>query len=112
MATVSKILVVVDPTSEQQPALQRAADIARRANAELELFICQYDQYLSGERFFDSVGLQKARDALLAGCREQLDALAAPLRADGLQVAVATRWDHPWMKASCVRCSARRPTWW
>jgi universal stress protein E len=95
MATVSKILVVVDPTSEQQPALRRAADIARRAGAELELFICQYDQYLSGERFFDSVGLQKARNTLLADCREQLEALAAPLRADGLRVDVDVRWDHP-----------------
>lgn len=95
MATASKILVVVDPTSEQQPALQRAASLAGASDAELCLFICAYDQYLSGERFFDSAGLQQARQALLDEARQRLEALATPLRDIGLTVSTDVHWDHP-----------------
>jgi universal stress protein E len=95
MATAKKILVVIDPTSEHQPALQRAADLAARSKAHLCLFICQYDQYLSGERFFDSAGLKKARETLRAQARKQLDALAAPLKSADLRVETDVRWDHP-----------------
>jgi universal stress protein E len=95
MATARKILVVVDPTREDQPALQRAADIAERSEAELCLFICQYDQYLSGERFFDSEGLKKARAALRTQAQKQLDGFAEPLRSRRLAVETDVRWDHP-----------------
>jgi universal stress protein E len=95
MATASKILVVVDPTNEAQPALQRAAGLAERSSAELCLFICQYDQYLSGERFFDSQGLQQAREVLLKQAREQLETLSGPIRDKNLNVSIDVRWDHP-----------------
>ncbi len=95
MATANRILVVVDPTSEQQPALQRAAGLATQAGTALELFICLYDQYLSGERFFDSKGLQQAREAVLSQARQRLEALAAPLAESGLEVSTDVHWDHP-----------------
>ena len=95
MTTADRILVVVDPTSDEQPALQRATDLARPAGGVIELFICEYDQYLSGERFFDSVGLEKARQALLGDARERLDKLAEPLEKDGVEVTTDVHWDHP-----------------
>ncbi len=52
---------VVDPTAESQPAAERAAWLARKIGAELELFICYYNEYLSGDRLFDSPSLEKAR---------------------------------------------------
>ena len=40
MSDVKNILVVVDPTAEQQPGLEKAATLARRYGARLELFAC------------------------------------------------------------------------
>src|SRR5690606_33898768 len=43
IAVMKRVLVVLDPTAEEQPALQRAAWLARHLPAELELFVCEYD---------------------------------------------------------------------
>ena len=91
----SEILVIVDPTADTQPALARAHWYARETGKTVELFICDYDQYLAGERFFDSRSLQKARADLLTRRRASLEKLAKPLRSDGLDVSVDVRWDHP-----------------
>ena len=90
-----QILVVIDPTAKSQPALERAAWLAKKTGAGLELFICDYDQYLAGERFFDSESLEKARDSLVSAHEKRLGKLAEPLRAQGLTVAVDVEWDHP-----------------
>jgi hypothetical protein len=44
MPEIKRILVVLDPASEQQPALERAAWLATLSGAALDLFICDYDQ--------------------------------------------------------------------
>jgi universal stress protein E len=95
MADSNTILVIVDPTTKEQPALDRAAWLAGKIQAALELFICDYDQYLAGERFFDTDSLQKARAALIERHKKRLEKLAAPLRDAGLEVAVDAVWDHP-----------------
>jgi universal stress protein E len=89
------ILVVVDPTAKTQPALNRAGWLAKKLGSRLELFICDYDQYLAGERFFDSKALEKARGGLLERHVKRLEKLAEPLRADGLDVSVDATWDRP-----------------
>ena len=40
MREIKKILSVVDPTVEAQPAMNRAAWLARASGAELELLVC------------------------------------------------------------------------
>jgi universal stress protein E len=95
MAENNAILVVIDPTTKEQPALGRAAWLAGKLDLDLELFICDYDQYLAGERFFDSNALKKARASLLDRHHKRLENLAAPLRDAGLTVHVDALWDHP-----------------
>jgi universal stress protein E len=63
--------------------------------AELELFASCYNQYLSGERFFDSHSMEKARRDFIAGHQKYLEKLAEPLRSSGLNVLTAATWDHP-----------------
>ena len=92
---MESILVIIDPTADDSPALDRARWYAARAEASIELFICEYDQYLAGERFFDTKSLQRAREDLLDRRRASLEKLAKPLRADGIDVTVDVRWDHP-----------------
>ena len=76
MQNVKKILCVIDPTTEAQPALHRAAWLAKRSGAELTLLICYYNEYLSGERFFDAPSLGKARKEVMDRQEEFLDGLA------------------------------------
>lgn len=95
MAAIRNILVVVDPATERQPALERAAWLAKRSGAKLELFICDYDQYLAGEHNFESVPLVNARRQLVAGHLRNLHNQARPLVEQGIDVRVDARWDHP-----------------
>jgi universal stress protein E len=95
METISKVLSVVDPTADGQPALGRAAWLAKQAGAELELLVCYYNEYLSGDRLFDSPSLEKARSEVIANQEKHLEELAEPIRQSGVVVTTTAAWDHP-----------------
>jgi universal stress protein E len=95
MQEIKRIMSVIDPTTDAQPAMLRAAWLAEQTGAELELFICYYNEYLSGDRLFDSPSLEKARKELIAGHEKHLDKLAEPLREKGINVTTMAVWDHP-----------------
>jgi len=95
MEKISKILSVVDPTAEDQPALGRAAWLAKQAGAELELLVCYYNEYLSGDRLFDSPSLEKARSEVIANQEKHLEEMAEPIRETGVVVTTTAAWDHP-----------------
>jgi len=95
MDKISRIMCVVDPTTDQQPAVQRAAWVAGKHGAELELFVCYYNEYLSGDRLFDSPSLEKARREVIDGHEKHLESMAEPLRNAGLVVSTTAVWDHP-----------------
>jgi universal stress protein E len=95
-ANENHVLAVIDPTSDEQPALERAAQIAAKSGATLELFVCDYDQYLAGERFFDEKSLHQARNNMLDFHRKRLRELADSVAS---RHRITTRqdvaWDHP-----------------
>jgi universal stress protein E len=95
MKDMRKVLAVVDPTVADQPAVRRAAWLAKSTGAELELLVCYYNEYLSGDRLFDSPSLEKARDEVIQNHEKHLETLAEPLRADGIVVKTSAVWDHP-----------------
>lgn len=95
MGAQERILVVIDPTSQSQPALERAAWLAKSLGARLELFVCDYDPHLSENNAFDRAALAKARASLLENHKRRLLDLARPLVTAGLDVDVDARWDHP-----------------
>jgi len=80
----SRILVVVDPTADSHPCIEKAARIALTCRSEIELYLCYFDQ--EGEPEIPDRGLARAvrHDEFL----EKLDRLAMPLRARGLEVKV------------------------
>ena len=92
---VNRILVVIDPTVKEQPCLTRATEFARKFESHLELFICDYNQYLSGERFFDSPGLKRSRESFIDERRERLEREAKRLASAGYDVSFDACWDHP-----------------
>jgi universal stress protein E len=105
----TSILVIIDPTAKSQPALDRAVWLAERQKSALELFICEYDQYLAGERFFDSKALEKARAGLLDRHRQNLEKLAKPIRDGGIEVSVDVAWDHPLHDGIVRKIEAAKP---
>ena len=108
MQQVSRIMCVVDPTTDQQTALQRAAWIATNTGAELELYVCYYNEYLSGDRLFDSPSLEKARKEVIDGHHKKLESLAEPLRNAGLVVTTTVLWDHPLYEGIVRHAAATR----
>jgi universal stress protein E len=95
MHELSKILAVIDPTVKEQPGMHRAAWLAKKSGAELELLICYYNEYLSGDRLFDSPSLEKARGEVISSHSKHLEELAEPLRGTGIVVTTSAGWDHP-----------------
>ena len=85
----------IDPTADQQPAMDRAAWLANIVGAELDLLICYYNEYLAGDRLFDSPSLNKARHEIISSYKEHLEELAEPMRVAGLNVRTSAIWDHP-----------------
>lgn len=109
MTLPRRILVVVDPTADTQPAVQRAAVVARKTQAELVLFVCAYDAGLLDNRALDLADLAKARNVLLDTHFRRLRSLARPLHAEGLAVDVDARWDtplHEGIVRKAVECGA------
>jgi len=84
---MKKLLVVVDPTTQACPAIDRAAWLAPKLGASVELFICEYDQFVAKD--------QRAVESLLGNHRKRLEKRAATLREAGIDVAVDAVWDRP-----------------
>lgn len=93
MNPIRNILVIVDPTAEEHPAIAKGAVLAEKLNARLELFVCE---------------TKASRQARLARTRRscsgepfgvdveaQLEKLAHPLRRRGLVVTTETDCGDP-----------------
>ena len=105
------ILVIVDPyTDQEQPVLSRAAWLAERFGAHVELFACDYDAEIDSGRvatvWVPDAGL---REQLLSRHRRQLESFAAALRGRRLQVTVNVAWDFPAEEAIVRHVVATRP---
>lgn len=105
------ILSVIDPTAEEQPALQRAAHIARETASALELLICDFDSDIDAG-FTSTVWIREvepAKDHLMAIYEEKLERLAEPLRETGIDASVRVVWDFPLQDAIAREIAASRP---
>jgi len=95
MAESRRILVIVDPTSEAQPAVEKGVWLAERLGATVELFICDYEQHLAGAQFYDSESLRASRVALIDGHFRRLRELARSVESRNVVLSIDARWDHP-----------------
>lgn len=90
-----RILVVIDPTASRQPALDKAARIATLTGGTLELYACD-DQYLVPPGWAETAEQSHAyRELVRARVLSDLEALAQPLRDQGLTVATQYEWHAP-----------------
>jgi len=96
MRTVRRILVAVkDPHARILPAVEKAAQLARAFDAQLELF-----HALSSPIFLDVEGLGNSSLAEIEETRrgrlqQRLETLASRIRKHGVSVSTVTEWDFP-----------------
>jgi universal stress protein E len=95
MGRMERILAIIDPTSDVQPALDKARFLAQRAAGTLELFVCDFDPSLTGRPFFDSEQLRELRADFIDERMEFLEALADEIRSGGVSVETHVHFDNP-----------------
>ncbi len=93
VSEVGRILVVVDPTAAEQPAVAKAAAIAPRIACEIELFVCIHGTGIPGSRLFGAAEREASVRQLLAHQLGYLHDQARSLR--GVKVLAKAAWDTP-----------------
>jgi universal stress protein E len=95
MVDFKKVIVVIDPDSEVQPALDKVLHLAKLVEFDVKLIACDYTQYLVEGYYFDAIDLPRRRGEYLHERKEVLESLAQPLREEGLTVDTEAFWAHP-----------------
>lgn len=98
---VSTIFCVIDPTTPNQRALARAADIATQAKAALHVYVC-----VPGQGNLPTEDRDDARAAEVARHQAWLREMVRPLQDQGLSVSIEVECDDDWRAA--IPPAARR----
>ena len=95
MAKRHSLLVVIDPTTKEQPALSKAAEFAKHIDADLALLACLFDPDIAHVQWVTGQDLAHIRDAAIDQQLDVLEKLADPLRSEGRSVSCKVVWDNP-----------------
>jgi universal stress protein E len=106
MNAINNILVIVDPTAEKHPAVDKAALLAQKLDARLELYVC--DTKASRELRLAAHAGKPGDQPFLVNLKGFLEDLARPIRARGLDVTTELECADPLHAALIDR--ARRTT--
>ena len=110
MLELDRILVIIEPGEESQPALEKAVQLAKYADSELELMISDYNAYLEDGYYFDPVQAQKMLYEHGETHIAEMEALAEPLRKQGLTITVTTAWGNPPYEEVVRRVNETKPS--
>ena len=106
---LQRILVVIDSQRPHQPALERAAWLARKNQAQLHLLLVEYHGALDTSPLFDSALQAKGRAAALEHAGAWLEELIVPLRAERLNLHLDVRWGKPLHKVVLAKIDELQP---
>lgn len=105
MASFQLVFVVVDPTNEAQPAMNRAVELVKSSNdAKLHAFLCDYS---TEQEMADACSKHEAKKTLLHRSEATLKTLIAGLPKLNAKVSKETYWNQDWPK-SVVLASGRK----
>ena len=93
MGHIKQILVIVDPTASEHPGVAKAALLAEKFQARLELFVCD-TKAAREQRLVWHVQAHPGKP-FPVNVKSMLEALAQPLRARGLDVTTETHAADP-----------------
>ncbi|USD35649.1 universal stress protein UspE [Ferrimonas sp. SCSIO 43195] len=88
-----RLLVVIDPSREQQPAVDRAAHLARKTGAPMTLFLTIFNFSYEKRALLSEEERELLRAALLEKHEGHLKRLVAPLQQEGLIVDYEIDWN-------------------
>jgi universal stress protein E len=95
MVKYRNILVVIDPTKEEQAALSRAAYICQKEDhAKLKLFLSVYDFSFEMTTMLSLEEREAMRASVIAQQSTWLQELAAPYRVKGLTIDIKVVWHN------------------
>ena len=106
MNAINNILVIVDPTAGKHPAVDKAALLAQKLGARLELYVC--DTKAARELRLAAQGAKRADEPVVVNLKGLLEDLASPIRARGVDVTTEVECADPLHAALMDR--ARRTT--
>lgn len=105
---LQKLLVIIDSDDTVQPALERAAWLARQNQAQLHLLAVEYHGGLE-RLLFDHKRNDKSQNPLMQKRRDWLEERVAPLREEGLSIDVDIRWGKHLYKQVLAKVSELQP---
>jgi universal stress protein E len=89
---ISKILAVIDPTTDKQSALTRALNIAKHTNASVHAYLCCY----SAIKTENIPALERVE---LARHKMWLEKVIASENSDSIEVTIEVHWNEDWREA-------------
>jgi universal stress protein E len=89
------LFAATSPGTIESSAMNKVARLANALEAQVELFHCVYDSDIARSGRFGSRGIAADIREIVAQCHRQLDVAAQSLRARGVRVNTAVRWDAP-----------------
>jgi universal stress protein E len=95
METIKSILVIVDPTRDEQPAVERAALIAEQVGAELKLFCCHYVSLALAYPLPAAIPSYDIRSRFLKEQGARMEDMAHALGKRGITASTDVRWEFP-----------------
>jgi universal stress protein E len=90
---ITNILVIVDPTATEHPAIDKALRIAIKCDARIELLACETKESLN-VRFAAHLA-RNAAHSFIVNLRAMLEDLAQPIRQQGIDACLETEVGDP-----------------
>lgn len=99
--TIASIMVVIDPTKEDQSAFSHGLRSALMTGAKLNLYVCLNDACCGTDSEQDANSEQKAeqKTAAIAGYQQQLGKLLEQAEAQGVEATSEVDWQDDWSHA-------------
>lgn len=98
MARTGKLMAIIDPTSSEQTALERATRLAVDGKGSVHAFCCTY---LGEEEMADFPSRKDAKHQELERVQNWLDQLAKPIVDQGVSVTTEVYWNENWYDSAC-----------
>lgn len=96
MSIYKNLFVVIDPTSDNQPALQRAAQMAKKAKSKITAFSAVHQDVGDMQ---NASSKKDGKRKFLKDWEARVKTIVAPVKADGVKVSSDTYWTADWYAA-------------
>lgn len=109
MDALRSILVLMEPTTEEQPAFEAALSLAKIFAARLHLFMSDYRDLHASFYEPPAPGLVEFRESVLAAHRATLERCVTDAKAQGVDTTFEVLWGSPFHELALERIGALRP---